>query len=204
MFDLSGLITNLLSSAIWSIAGIILAFISLRFTMIRRALSKLGVNTYINKPQLAFDTEYDSERQQTKITIKNAGDRAAYNVYAFLFEIYHATDEEAYLIKSLGNQKVKIGILASNESISFEDKNIMFEGCNVTAEQEVWIEYTDEYNTHYRTRMLPPSPRGDDAKILPPAQIKKRLPMLPSLKYTGKKDWASIRNGKKGIPNTEF
>lgn len=179
--------------------GSIGTFAAIHWKWLRKLLSKIGVNIKISRPQLDLELEYDSKNDTTKVVIKNAGDQAAFNVYCFLFEVFHASENKEFKISSLGSQGIKAGVLAPSELIYFDGKHVHFDGCNVTSEQEIWVEYTDEINQHYRTRIIPPSPRGDELKVEPPAKIKKRMPRLPGLNYTGSKNYLPIRRGKKSL-----
>ena len=204
MDNLTDLVVNLIANSIWFIFGIIITLLSIRFKFIKLFLGKLGINIPIIRPQLDLSLEYDNIRRSTEVSIKNAGDRAAYNVYLFLSENYLAGERDEYTITSLGGQKIRAGILAKNEQLKFTGKNVNFETCNVTVNQEMWVEYTDEDNVHYRTIIIPPSPRGDDVKVLPPIRIQQRLPGLPNLHYKGNGNYEKIRIGKNGIPGLAY
>jgi|GEM_PF-5830089 len=195
------LIAEIISSILFLFLGVTITLIAIKFRPFRKLLRKLGINVPIPKPQLDLDLTYNHKTDSTAIAIKNAGDQAAFNVYCFLFEVFHASENLDYRISSLGEENIKAGILAPGERITFKGSHLHFDGCNITAEQEVWIEYTDELDTHYRTRVIPPSPRGDSLKVETPTVIKHRIPRLPRLAYTGQKDYEMIRRGKKGLPN---
>jgi hypothetical protein len=181
-----------------------LTITAMRFRIARMLLRKLGVDIKLSRPQLDLDLEYDGKTYTTKVIIKNAGDQAAFNVYCFLFEIFHASEDGDFKVSSLGSEKIKAGVLAPGEKIIFDGKRVQFDGCNVTAEQELWVEYTDESDQHYRTRIIPPSPRGDDLKVEPPINIKYRIPRLPGLNYPGKRDYEALRRGQAGLQGIDY
>jgi len=161
-------------------------------------IKRIGIKIHFDKPQLDFEIlPGNNQKEGIDLKIKNAGNRPAYNVYAFLFEQFMATEiENNYIIKSLGDQNVRSGVLTVGEEIVFNNKKLEFNGCDVTCIQEIWIDYSDEDGDHYRTIVLPISARGDDLQILPPFQIKKRLPMIPGHEYSGDLYWEKIRSGE--------
>lgn len=184
--------------------GSLVAVGAMHWRWLRKSLAWFGVHIKVPRPQLDLDLIFDVKTDTTRVFIKNAGDQAAFNVYCFLFEIYHASENGNYKISSLGPEGIKAGVLAPGEKITFDGKHVQFDGCNVTCEQEIWVEYTDEVKRHYRTRIIPPTPRGDDLKVEPPAQIQKRMPRLPSLNFEGSKNYESIRKGKEGLQGLHY
>lgn len=198
-----GIGINFISNLVTFVAGSVVTLLAIRIIWIRKLLRKVGVEVPVSRPQLDLDIERDGHGT-TEIIIKNAGDKVAYNVYVFLFEIFWASEDETYQISSLGTQKVRVGLLSPNEKVVFKGKVVSFSGCNVTAEQEIWVEYTDENDDHYRTRIIPPSARGDTLRVVPPEKIKTRLPLLAGLQFTGNRDWRDIKLGKKGIKGLSY
>jgi hypothetical protein len=189
---------NLIANLIWVILGAVAVLFTIRFEFIRKLLRKVGFNIHFDKPVLDIDLKYSQKTHKTSFVVKNAGNRPAYNVYVYLFEDFLAG--ASYRIVSLGDEDIRSGVLGAGEKETFLDKNMMFHGCSATSDQEVWIEYSDEASQHYRTVVLPSTPRGDDMKVLPPARIKERLPMLPSMDYQGqKKIDPALRSGRKGL-----
>lgn len=186
------------------VAGSIVTIVALRFDWARGFLARIGVNIRSDRPQLDLDLHFKPELSTTTVSIKNAGNQCAYNVYCFLFEVYHAADNKPFSVSSLGSEKIKAGVLGPGEKIYFVGKKVMFDGCNITSEQEVWVEYTDEFGRNYRTRVLTPNGRGDDLKVLPPKAIKYRMPRLPGLKYKGTENFELIRSGKQGLKNIPY
>lgn len=177
---------------------------ALHWRWLRIFLSWCGIHVKIPRPQLDLDLEYDLKTDTTKVLIKNAGDQAAFNVYCYLFEIFHASEDGNFKISSLGSEGIKAGVLAPGEKLTFDGKHVQFDGCNVTCEQEIWVEYTDEVKRHYRTRIIPPTPRGDNLKVEPPVQIQKRMPRLPGLSFEGSRNYESIRKGKAGLQSLHY
>lgn len=198
-----GIGINFVSNLITFLAGSVVTLLAIRIIWVRKLLRKVGVVVPVSRPQLDLDIERD-DYGTTEIIIKNAGDKVAYNVYVFLFELFWGSEDESYQISSLGTQKVRVGLLSPNEKVVFKGKVVSFSGCNVTSEQEIWVEYTDENDEHYRTRIVPPSARGDALRVMPPEKIKMRLPLLPGLKFTGNRDWKNIKLGKKGIKGLNY
>lgn len=189
---------NLIANLIWVILGAIIILVALRFAGIRSLLRKLGFSIHFDKPVLDIDLKRSKKPQKTSFIVKNAGNRPAYNVYLFLFEDYLAGT--SYRIISLGDQAICSGVLGAGESVTFMDKEMAFYGCGATSEQEIWVEYSDEANQHYRTIIKPTSPRGDDMKVLPPIRIKCRLPMLPGMNYQGQEKLDPLlRRGRVGL-----
>lgn len=201
---LGNVAAELIASVILIGIGSAITVASIRFDSMRKLLKRLGVNIRLSRPQLDLDLDYDGASHTTKVIIKNAGDQAAFNVYCYLFEIYHASEDGNFKISSLGSEGIRAGVLAPSERIQFDGKQIHFDGCNVTSEQEIWVEYTDEMKQHYRTRIIPPSPRGDDLKVEPPTMIKHRMPRLPGLGYEGKRNYEAIRKGDEGIQGLNY
>jgi hypothetical protein len=197
-------VANIIAGLVLIILGSLLTIAAMRFDPIRKFLNKIGVNINVSRPQLDLDLEYNGITYTTKVTIKNAGNQAALNVYCYLFEIFHASANGDFNISSLGSERIKAGVLAPGEKIFFDGKRVQFDGCNVTSEQEIWVEYTDELGQHYRTRIIPPSPRGDDLKVEPPVKIKNRMPRLPGLNYSGKQNYEAIRKGQHGLPGLAY
>ncbi len=196
------LLTNLLAEFIWFVIGILATIYGLRTKRVRNFAKKLGLKVHFDKPQLDFDILTNQKSGKADLVVKNAGNRPAYNVYAFVFEGYEVTT--GFNIRSLGEQRVRSGVLAVGEKITFTDKELAFIGCNVTVKQEIWIDYSDEDNDHYRTIVIPTNPRGDDMKVLPPMQIKNRIPLAPSLNYESKDHWETYRNGQSFVLNLSY
>lgn len=189
---------SLAANLIWVVLGAVVVLAALRFEFVRKLLRKVGFNIHFDKPVLDIDLRYNQKTNKTSFVVKNAGNRPAYNVYTYLFEDFLAG--ASYRIASLGGEDIRSGVLGVGEKVTFLDKNMMFHGCNVTSDQEVWVEYSDEANQHYRTVVIPSTPRGDDMKVLPPLRINERLPMLPNLDYQEqRKIDTALRSGRKGL-----
>lgn len=193
---------NVAASAFYSLILIGLTLISLKYKFMRDIAKKLGVKIHTDKPQLDFDIIIRDKRGKADLIVKNAGNRPAYNVYAFIFEGYEVSS--GFHLRSLGQQKVRSGVLAVNEKLIFTDKQLAFIGCNVTSTQEVWIDYSDEDGDHYRTIVIPNSPRGDDMKVQPPIMIKYRIPLMPELDLESKDHYRTYRNGESKILNMNY
>lgn len=189
-------ITSLVANFISFLLGIPVTLIALKISFFRRIAKNLGVKVHIDKPELDFDIKY-KESSGFNFVIKNAGTRAAYNVYAFLFEHFMAAESKnSYRVVSLGDQDVRCGVLAVNEKVEYANKKLNFVGCDVTCIQEIWVDYTDEDGDHYRSIITTGSARGDDMQVRPPFRINKRLPLLPSYEYSGDLPWHKLRSGK--------
>lgn len=187
---------NLLADFIWAALGAVVLLFIIRFRWLRKLVSRLGIRPAANSPELDFYDSYDPEKGVSSIRIKNAGKSSAYNVYGFLFEVFNAMDVPQFTITSLGEQEIRVGVLGAGEEITFSDKVLMFDGCSVTCTQEIWFEYSDADEYHYRTRILPPTPRGDDIRIMPPIKIDQRLPLWPGWRHSGEGDGKKIMKGK--------
>lgn len=79
---------------------------------------------------------------------------------------------------------------------------MLFDGCNVTSVNEVWVEFSNVAGANFRTVVHPPTPRGDDWRMTPPRFIKKRLTMMPGWHATyDKKFRKKVIKGKADMPD---
>lgn len=193
---------NLLAEFVWFLTGIVVTFLGLRSSRIRGWAKHVGIKVHFDKPQLDFDIIGNNKSGIANLIVKNAGNRPAYNVYSFLFE--GSEINVNFSIKSLGEQKVRSGVLAAGEKVKFTDKQLQFVGCNIMVRQEIWVDYSDEDGDHYRTIVLPTNPRGDDMKVLPPIRIQNRIPLAPNLNLECNEPWGSYRNGQKKLMNLNY
>jgi hypothetical protein len=116
---------------------------------------------------------------KTDVIIANHGGEPAYDVYVFLYS-HSYIDENSYSLKSLGESDVRSGVLGVGKEAHFDNVDLMFEGCSLTAKDEIWVEYSNSAGVHFRTRITPPSPRGDSLRVSPPKVIRKRLELMPA------------------------
>lgn len=197
---LGDILGNLLANLIWAVIFVPIAGLLLRVKAIQIMLARLAPTLGGKVPHISFALEYVAAATKvSNIVIENAGLEPAYNVYVYLFEKHQG--EASFSIKSLGNEGIKKGILGAGKSIVFKDRQVVFENCNVTSEQEVWVEFSNAAGVHFRSIVLPQTARGDDWRVLPPRVIKFRLPMLPGWKYESqsRKDLKKIRKGRKQV-----
>lgn len=192
------IINNLAANLIWTIAAVI--FVYLFKNPIIRAFRRVWPKIDSKIPHIDFSAVYKpSQDYKSDITIKNAGGEPAYNVYVFLFVEFPG--DGGYSIQSLGAEGVRSGVLGIGETIKFKDKSMLFDGCDITCRNEVWVEFSNVAGVHFRTVVLPPSPRGDDWRMLPPKVIKKRLSQIPGFhgNYPGA-SWKKLEQGKRDLP----
>lgn len=194
---------NVLANIIWvlviTIPVAILSFIF--WDQIKPRIQRFFGITDNNIPILSFETEdYDKDGdRRSRVVIKNHGREPAYNVYVFLYN-YHIAADKSAILQSLGEEGISLGVLAEGQSVVFDGKAVVFESCGVTAKQEVWVEYDNKVGAHLRTRIIPPTPRGDDRRVLPPKYVKKRLEMFPASRITfNNKDRKRLAKGRRGL-----
>lgn len=194
-FSVTGLLNDVIAGVVTAIVITTLAFI-FRGTIvafIKRLLPRLESKTpHVNfevKGQLGKDGEWEST-----ITVSNAGNEPAYNIYVFYFEQF--TEDNFKITASNTENLITRPVLGIHDSLEFHTKGIVFEGCNVTSLQEIWIEYENSLGVAFRVVNEPRSPRGDIAKIRPPKIIRQRLEQLPGASKAG--DKRELRRYKKG------
>lgn len=147
-------------------------------------------------PHVNFETHSKQVKGEwkTDVTISNAGDEPAYNVYVFMAEHFPMGD---FKIQSLGDQNVRRAVLGIRDSMLFKDLDILFDGCNITCDQQMWIEFENSAGVNFRTVVLPITGRGDSESAIPSRVIKHRLERLPSLVIEGdNKEWKKLEKGK--------
>jgi len=148
-------------------------------------------------PHVNFETRSKQVKGKwkTAVTISNAGDEPAYNVYVFMAEHFATGD---FKIQSLGEQDVRRAVLGIGDSIVFDNLDIVFDGCNVTCDQQMWIEFENSAGVNFRTVVLPITARGDSERAIPPRVIKRRIERLPGLNIEGNnREWKKYEKGKK-------
>ena len=168
--------------------------------LIRKPLIKLLQKVFpqfeSRTPHVNFETHSKrvKDKWKTDITISNAGDEPAYNVYVFMAEHFPAGD---FKIQSLGDQNVRRAVLGIRDSIVFKGLDVLFDGCNITCDQQMWIEFENSAGVNFRTVVLPISGRGDSERAIPSRVIKRRLERLPGLSIEGSnKEWKKLEMGK--------
>lgn len=185
-----GVIASLIAAVIFGIV----------IFLIRKPLIKLLQRVFpqfeSRTPHVNFETHSRrlKDKWKTDITISNAGDEPAYNVYVFMAEHFPMGD---YKIQSLGDQNVRRAVLGIRDSIIFKDLDILFDGCNITCDQQMWIEFENSAGVNFRTVVLPITGRGDSERAIPSRVIKRRLERLPGLTMEGdNKEWKRLEKGK--------
>jgi len=160
--------------------------------LVQKAFPKLESRT----PHVNFETHSKRVKDEwkTAVTISNAGDEPAYNVYVFMAEHFPMGN---FKIQSLGDQNVRRAVLGIRDTIVFESLDILFDGCNVTCDQQMWIEFENSTGINFRTVILPISPRGDSERAIPSRVIKRRLERLPGMVLEGdNKRWKKLEEGR--------
>lgn len=201
MFDWlnwSDVCNNMLSNLLWAV--IVSAPFVLFWSYLKPKIQRLIGITDNNIPILSFETKnYNKDGDySSQVVIENHGKEPAYNVYVYLYN--HYWEQKTASIQPLGRQGVKIGVLSEGKKEIFERRQIIFGSCNITAEQEVWVEYDNMAGAHLRTRILPSNARGDDQKVCPPKYIKKRLEMIPADHFDfNDKERKKLVKGQRGL-----
>lgn len=179
---IEGVLIGVAVAIVFAIIGFLFrkTIVSLIKKMLPRLASKVPHVNFEVKEQRSKDGEWEST-----ITVSNAGDEPAYNIYVFYFEQF---PEGNFKITASGTDSlVTRPVLGIRDSLDFHIKGIYFEGCNVTCRQEIWVEYENSLGVAFRVVNEPGSPRGDVAKIRPPKVIKRRLEQLPGANREGSK-----------------
>ena len=191
-----GIVADVISGIIVAVVIAVIAFIfrNTIVTLIKRLLPQIESRT----PHINFEVKdrrsEDSEWEST-ITVSNAGNEPAYNIYVFYFEQF---SESSFKITASNTENlITRPVLGIHDSLEFHTKGVRFEGCNVTCHQEIWVEYENSLGVAFRVVNEPGSPRGDVAKIRPPKIIKRRLEQLPGASKEGaKKELSRYKKGK--------
>lgn len=147
-------------------------------------------------PHLNFQTETSNVGGGwgTTVTISNAGNEPAYNVYVFMVERFPVGG--SFKIRSLGSSGIRRPVLGIRDSLRFNGVDMRFDGCNATKQEQLWIEFENSAGVAFRVVSIPPTPRGDDERALPPRVIRHRLEQLPELNEEGDyRDWKEYWKG---------
>lgn len=197
-FNYPDVLNNLLATLIWVIiAGIVGVIFRVRIArLLRRVLPQIDSSI----PHVDFTFNYNEHGDlKSDIIISNNGGEPAYNVYVFLYtKSFVGADN--YTLKSLGNSNVRSGVLGVAGIVEFKGVDLAFAGCSITSKEEIWIEYDNAVGVHFRTVVIPPTPRGDSLKVNPPKVIKERLEMMPGFdKSYHDKEWKKYEKGKQTL-----
>lgn len=191
----AGIVTDVVSGVIVTTIIAILAFVfrNTIVAFIKKLLPRIESKT----PHVNFEVKdrrnKDSEWEST-VTISNAGNEPAYNIYVFYFEQF---PEDSFKITASNmDNLISRPVLGIHDSLEFHTKGVRFEGCNVTCLQEIWVEYENSLGVAFRVVSEPGTPRGDVPKIRPPKVIRQRLEQLPGANKEGSKK--ELRRYKKG------
>lgn len=185
------IVASLIAAVIFAVA----LYLS-RSTLIRwaqRAFPALESRT----PHINFETQSKQTKVDwtTSVTISNAGDEPAYNVYIFAVE--RSPVDGNFTIRSLGGRNVRRAVLGVRDTLLFGNIGLMFDGCNVTHEEQLWVEFDNSARVKFRMVVLPVSARGDSERTIPPKVIKERLERLPDLVMTGgSTEWRRLQRGR--------
>lgn len=188
-------LNNLLATLIWVIFASALGLILKR--PITRLLRKILPQIDSSIPHIDFSMAYNRNGDyKTDVIIANHGGEPAYDVYVFLYS-HSYIDENYYSLKSLGESDVRSGVLGAGKEAHFDNVDLMFDGCSLTAKEEIWVEYNNSAGVQFRTRVTPPSPRGDSLRVFPPKVIKKRLELMPNFHQNFNDNrWKKFEDGK--------
>lgn len=183
-------VASLIAAAIFGVA----------IYFVRKPLIKLAQKAFpkleSRTPHVNFETHSKrvGDEWKTTLTISNAGDEPAYNVYVFMVEHFPMGN---FKIRSLGEQSVRRAVLGIMDMIVFENLDMLFDGCDVICDQQLWIEFENSTGINFRTVVLPISPRGDSERAIPSRVIKRRLERLPGMVLEGDKDeWKEFNDGR--------
>jgi hypothetical protein len=185
-----GVIASLIAAAIFGV--VIFLIRKPLINLLQKAFPQFESRT----PHVNFETHSRRVKDEwrTDVTISNAGDEPAYNVYVFMAEHFPMGD---FKIQSLGDQDVRRAVLGIRDSIVFKDLGVLFDGCNITCDQQMWIEFENSAGVNFRTVVLPITGRGDSEQAIPPRVIKRRLERLPGLTMEGNnKEWKKLEKGR--------
>lgn len=166
--------------------AIIIATLAFIFrNSIIRGIKKLRPQLESRTPHINFEisSQRVDEQWVSLVTISNASDEPAYNLYVYYFEQFSTGNFKLTASKAEG--LITRSVLGVRDSLKFEIDGVQFDGCNVTCSQEVWIEYENSLGVAFRVVNIPPSPRGDIARIMPPKVVKRRMELLPGVTIEG-------------------
>lgn len=147
-------------------------------------------------PYLNFEanSKLISNKWKTDISISNACGEPIFNIYVFMAERYVSGN---FTIRSLGSQNIKRTVLGIHDSLLFDDLDIIFESCNLTCNQQFWIEFEDSKGSYFRTVVIPETARGDEQRIISTRRIKSRIDRISDNIIEGDyKKWISYSAGR--------
>lgn len=191
----AGIITDIVSGIIVTAIIAILAFVfqNTIVALIKKLLPRIESKT----PHVNFEVKDRRNKDgewESVITVSNAGNEPAYNIYVFYFEQF--SEDNFKITASDTENLITRPVLGIHDSLEFHTTGVKFQGCNVTCLQEIWVEYENSLGVAFRVVSEPGSPRGDVARIRPPKVIKQRLEQLPGANKEGNKK--ELRRYKKG------
>lgn len=192
----AGIYRDVVAGVAVAISVASLAFLSRNtiVVLIKKLLPRLESKT----PHINFEIKDYRTKDggwESVATVSNAGNEPAYNLYVFYFEQF--PDGRCKIKASDMENMITRPVLGIHDSLEFRTAGVRFEACNVTCLQEMWIEYENSSGVAFRVASIPPSPRGDIAKILPPRVIKRRLEQLPGASMEGSR--RDAKRYKKGL-----
>lgn len=192
---LQDVISGLLVAVIFAVLAFFTRNVIIAF--VKRLIPRLASKT----PHVNFEIKSHHMKNgdwRNTVTVSNAGDEPAYNVYVFYFEQF--PEGNFKLRPSDMEHMISRPVLGVRDSLTFKTAGVHFDGCNVTCVQEIWIEYENSLGVSFRVVSKPGTARGDVARILPPKVIKYRLEQLPgAVVEGGKKDASKYMKGEKTL-----
>lgn len=187
---LGGVMASLIAAAIVGLA--IFVFRNTLAKWVRYWIPRIESKT----PHINFQTDEArvEDHWDTTVQISNAGHEPAYNVYVFMAELSPVGGH--FRIRSLGASGVRRPVLGISDSLTFRGVHMHFDGCNVTKEPQLWIEFENSAGVAFRTVSIPRTPRNDDERTLPPRAIRHRLEQSPDLDIEGDlQEWRQYQKG---------
>ncbi len=182
---LAGILQSVASAAIIGLLAYI--FKERIFKGLRKLMPTLGSKT----PHINFEmksTKTKSDKWKSVATVSNAGSEPAYNLYVHYYEQFLGQD---FKVKALdAKDEISRAVLGIRDTLRFDLDGVKFDGCNVTSDQQIWVEYENSVGVNFRVVIIPPTPRGDASTIRPPKVVKRRFERMPGATLRGNKGLA--------------
>ena len=197
-FSFDDIINNLIAEAVFFVLLGLLT--TLLWNPIKNTIKRLKPVIDSKIPHVSCELVFNKSTQLTDVYITNSGGEPAYNVLVFLAELFHV-DDGGFSIHSLQGEGIRSGIIGPGSQRKYLNKEVHFDGCNVTSTQEIWVDYENAAGVGFRVIVEPPSPRGSDWWYNPPRRVRYLLPNWAGMHaYKGvNREWSSIREGRSYI-----
>lgn len=193
--EISAVIQDVIVALLAAISIAVVAFL-FRNTIVRlikKSIPRINSKT----PHVSFDISSKKSKMgewQSMVQVSNASNEPAYNLFVHYFE--QVAGKNFSLKASDSRGEITRSVLGIRDKLEYKFTGTYFDGCSVTSDQEIWVEYENSLGLNFRVVIVPEYPRGDVARINPPKVIRKRLESVPGFNMTGDKKLA--RKYKKG------